>query len=529
MDRLWYLTRDLAVSAYSVTGPAPAGTTHGCASDNWFSTYRFIDDDNGNLADGTPHAGIDLRGLRSARDRLRQRLRRLRTRPRVPAARRGADAVRVRRQGTRPARLDRLGRRRRATASCATRWAAGSASRRSATCRGAQTYFEDADVAPGVPYYYSVQPVGAERLLLRPGLQLRRGARRRVRGSRCDRAADRRRRRRPRRQPDPRLLEPGCRRRLLQGLAQGRRLRLLGGVRPVAIGVVSPDDELPRHGRSRGIRLRVSVIEPPTRTCASCTSAPSACVRGRDRALLRRPDFDGLESTGARRSGGECSIALSWSAAAIRATAPVTYELLPFDESRLRPGPRAFCASGLTGTTFSDARRRHGSACATTTSCARGRLREHANEHDTAGRDRRGRPHRRAPTPTTPATRARPSWLERHRRQHWTVRPPAPATRRGSTPRRARETTRDQPAWASRARRSSCGATPDAQLQLELRHRAGLGRRLRRGRDRGRWLHNWTKLDTVNYPGVMARRSAPACGGAGFADGEMVFTGTSGS
>ena len=58
MDRLWYLTRDLAVSSYSATGPAPGGTTNGCGISNWFSTYRFIDDDNGNLADGTPHAGI---------------------------------------------------------------------------------------------------------------------------------------------------------------------------------------------------------------------------------------------------------------------------------------------------------------------------------------------------------------------------------------------------------------------------------------------------------------------------------------
>src|SRR4029077_13372194 len=55
-------TRDLAVSSYSATGPAPTGTTNGCGINNWFSTYRFIDDDNGDLSDGTPHAGIIIQG-----------------------------------------------------------------------------------------------------------------------------------------------------------------------------------------------------------------------------------------------------------------------------------------------------------------------------------------------------------------------------------------------------------------------------------------------------------------------------------
>src|SRR4029453_8843732 len=45
-------------SSYSATGPEPTGTTNGCGIDNWFSTYRFIDDDDGNLANGTPHAAI---------------------------------------------------------------------------------------------------------------------------------------------------------------------------------------------------------------------------------------------------------------------------------------------------------------------------------------------------------------------------------------------------------------------------------------------------------------------------------------
>src|SRR5262249_36245028 len=39
---------------------------------------------------------------------------------------------------------------------------------------------------------------------------------------------------------------------------------------------------------------------------------------------------------------------------------------------------------------------------------------------------------------------------------------------------------------------------------------------------------NWTKLTTINYPGIMTGPLGdPACGGQGFADGQMVFTGTS--
>jgi hypothetical protein len=74
MDRLWYLTRDLAVSSYSATGPAPTGTTNGCGINNWFPTYRFIDDDNGDPADGTLTQGSSSRRSTSTPSRAaRQR------------------------------------------------------------------------------------------------------------------------------------------------------------------------------------------------------------------------------------------------------------------------------------------------------------------------------------------------------------------------------------------------------------------------------------------------------------------------
>ncbi len=53
VDKLWYRSRSTSGSAY--TCPSLA-TTHGCGAANYFSTFRVIDDDDGNLANGTPHA-----------------------------------------------------------------------------------------------------------------------------------------------------------------------------------------------------------------------------------------------------------------------------------------------------------------------------------------------------------------------------------------------------------------------------------------------------------------------------------------
>ncbi len=52
-DRLFYLSRPTAGEAYACPSIT---TTNGCGTSNWFTVYRTVDDDNGNLADGTPHA-----------------------------------------------------------------------------------------------------------------------------------------------------------------------------------------------------------------------------------------------------------------------------------------------------------------------------------------------------------------------------------------------------------------------------------------------------------------------------------------
>ncbi|MEA2695578.1 MAG: trimeric autotransporter adhesin, partial [Acidobacteriota bacterium] len=55
LDRLWYLSRNTATSAFTCT----TGTTfasNGCGTGNWWKTMRAVDDDDGNLANGTPHS-----------------------------------------------------------------------------------------------------------------------------------------------------------------------------------------------------------------------------------------------------------------------------------------------------------------------------------------------------------------------------------------------------------------------------------------------------------------------------------------
>ncbi|HLF56857.1 MAG TPA: pre-peptidase C-terminal domain-containing protein, partial [Thermoanaerobaculia bacterium] len=57
VDRLWYLSRSTASGAFSCNVSATAWTSNGCNTGSLFKIFRTVDDDNGNLADGTPHGG----------------------------------------------------------------------------------------------------------------------------------------------------------------------------------------------------------------------------------------------------------------------------------------------------------------------------------------------------------------------------------------------------------------------------------------------------------------------------------------
>jgi hypothetical protein len=57
LDRLWYLSRNTATSAFSCTHSSTPYTSNGCGTGSLWKTMRAVDDDDGNLSNGTPHGG----------------------------------------------------------------------------------------------------------------------------------------------------------------------------------------------------------------------------------------------------------------------------------------------------------------------------------------------------------------------------------------------------------------------------------------------------------------------------------------
>ncbi|MCP4654589.1 MAG: hypothetical protein GY856_04115, partial [bacterium] len=58
MNDIWYGSITPAQEAYQVTSGGtcnPSASVDGCASDNWYTVYLSVDDDDGNLANGTPN------------------------------------------------------------------------------------------------------------------------------------------------------------------------------------------------------------------------------------------------------------------------------------------------------------------------------------------------------------------------------------------------------------------------------------------------------------------------------------------
>jgi hypothetical protein len=58
MERLWYESLPITSSAYRVVSGGlcnPAAVVDGCSAWNWYTALLLVDDDNGNLADGTPN------------------------------------------------------------------------------------------------------------------------------------------------------------------------------------------------------------------------------------------------------------------------------------------------------------------------------------------------------------------------------------------------------------------------------------------------------------------------------------------
>jgi hypothetical protein len=55
-ERLWYRSRPTAARAFVCDTSTPVWTSHGCTVDSYWRALRAADDDDGNLANGTPHS-----------------------------------------------------------------------------------------------------------------------------------------------------------------------------------------------------------------------------------------------------------------------------------------------------------------------------------------------------------------------------------------------------------------------------------------------------------------------------------------
>ncbi|HSS76830.1 MAG TPA: hypothetical protein VLV54_08790, partial [Thermoanaerobaculia bacterium] len=56
LDRLWYLSRNTATKSFSCTAGSTY-TSNGCSAGSLWKVMRAVDDDDGNLSNGTPHGG----------------------------------------------------------------------------------------------------------------------------------------------------------------------------------------------------------------------------------------------------------------------------------------------------------------------------------------------------------------------------------------------------------------------------------------------------------------------------------------
>ncbi len=56
-DRLWYLSRSTGTQGFTCNTSGATWTSNGCNTGSLWKVMRAVDDDNGNLADGTPHGG----------------------------------------------------------------------------------------------------------------------------------------------------------------------------------------------------------------------------------------------------------------------------------------------------------------------------------------------------------------------------------------------------------------------------------------------------------------------------------------
>ncbi|HKQ61050.1 MAG TPA: hypothetical protein VJS92_07150 [Candidatus Polarisedimenticolaceae bacterium] len=527
MDRLWYLTRDLAVSSYSATGPAPTGTTNGCGINNWFSTYRFIDDDNGDLSDGTPHAGIlfqafDLHAIAcgSANDPQNQP-----TGCPAPAAAPTLSAC----DNKSPVQLDWT-----ASAS-ATEYrilrntlGCGFGFTPVATVGGGRLYYEDAEVAPGVAYYYSVQPVGGNESCYGEASNCVA-----VTPSSCAATSVT--------PPTGLALTKPANNQVnvawnaVAGAGSYKVYRKPGSCDSAspfaAIGVVTaPTHAFLDTDGLLGQQTYAYQVSASDTSCASCTSAPSACQSVVvDGACVTAPDFGGLATISAPAQN-DCRLDLSWSAATAHCSGALTYSVYRSTSSTFVPGPATLVASGLTAASYSDFAVVGGTRYYYIVRALDGsgnndgnlvRLSEIPVGTLTPGTftDNAG---------DTGTAKFGPGTIALYSNT-WSIRPndnPDDATKVYASTSTGNYV--DSSCMGLESQTIFLGANPTLSFRSRYDMEQGWDGGYVDVATEAGGFNDWTKLTTINYPGIMSGPIGdPACGTPGFANGQQVFTGTS--
>ncbi len=524
MDRLWYLTRDLAVSGYSVTGFYPEGTTNGCTATDWFSTYRFIDDDNGNLADGTPHADIlfaafDLHGIACGAAAAPENQGAGCPAPlAAPTVATCGGKAPVQLQWTPAPGATGTTRTRvlRNTLGC------GFGFTPVAEVAGTGTFFEDSEVAPGVTYYYSVQPVGQN-----PSCYGQVSNCVAVTPAACSAATTA--------PPTGVTLATPAANQVqvswtgVAGAGSYKVSRKAGDcastVPFTAVGVVAGTSFL--DAGLQGGNLYSYQVASAAGICASCASAPSSCVTVRTTGSCSNPPvFAGVQKV--TTSGeGSCQLTASWQPATSRCGSSIlTYDVFRSTDPDFVPAAANRVAAGVSGTSWTDdgvasgtryfyVVRASDGLAAETNGVKRweipvGSLTPGAFTDD-AG-DTTAAKFRPSPGPGN-AWAVRANGTNNATRQYAT-------TAAGNYPSNACQGLESDTVFL--------GANPALTFRSRYDMETGWDGGYVEVATEGSGFSNWTKLDTVNYPLVMAGPAGdPACGGPGFADGAPVFTGTS--
>jgi hypothetical protein len=525
MDRLWYLSRDLAISGYSVTGPFPEGTTNGCSATDWFSAYRFVDDDDGDLGNGTPHADLifsafDLHATAcgAAGDASNQS-----TGCPAPVAAPTLSAV----CSTAPVQLT---------------WTASAGAARYrvlrntlgcefgftplATVSAGRTYFEDAEVAPGVTYYYSVQPVSSN-----PSCYGFASSCLAVATTACS---------------APGLSPPGgvaaaatadnevtVSWNPVAGAASYKVLRTAGGCGAAgpgeAVGVtaapapalVDRDDLV--GGTAYGYRVVASDA-----SCPSCASEPSSCVEVEATGECTvAPQFAGVRSV-VSATDGTCRLSVGWDAGTARCGDALTYSVYRSTDPGFAPAPGNLVASEVAGTGWDDygvapdtryfylVRAVDGFGNGDTNTVRRYEVPAGAlapgSFSDDAGDTGSG---------GFIAAFAPPSqWAQRDSDT-------GNATRVDATT--AAGNYQDSACSALESPTLRLGADPDLAFTTRYAIEQGWDGGIVQVATEAGGFADWTRLDSVSYPGAMTGPLGdPACNIPEFADLQPVFTGTSG-